>query len=74
MDASRVIEIFSGGITVDDKQVNLDVNASDKAKLVYQINPEITTKQVKEVLAGWGMTQVLLKHGYSIYYGQTKLF
>ena len=74
MDASRVIEIFSGGITVDDNHVNLDVNASDKAKLVYQINPEVTTKQVKEVLAGWGMTQVLLKHGYSIYYGQTKLF
>lgn len=74
MDASRVIEIFSGGLTVDDNHVNLDVNASDKAKLVYQINPEITTKQVKEVLAGWSMTQVLLKHGYSIYYGQTKLF
>ena len=74
MDASRVIEIFSGGITVDDNHVNLDVNSSDKAKLVYQINPEVTTKQVKEVLAGWRMTQVLLKHGYSIYYGQTKLF
>ena len=74
MDASRVIYIFSGGLTVDDNHVNLDVNSSDKAKLVYQINPEVTTKQVKEVLAGWGMTQVLLKHGYSIYYGQTKLF